>query len=79
MDTILKDFLSSGKALVADTKKPKLKVMNKNEKATKAELMGQTEQDPHRILIRRVIKEKPPKKELIEQFQRFIEAAEACL
>lgn len=81
MDTILKEFLQSGKALVADTKKPRIvmKKDSKKEKVSKAELMGEAEQNPHKIFIRRTIKEKPPKKEVVEQFGRFIEQAESCL
>ena len=76
MDSILKDFLSSGRALVSDTKKPMTKAP-KNEKGKHS--MMETETDPHRVFIRRIIKEKPPKKEVVEQFQRFIDAAEDCL
>lgn len=78
MDSILKDFLSSGRALVSDTKRPVTKVV-KAEKASKKEVLGETETDPHKIFIRRTIKEKPPKKEVVEQIQRFIDSAEACL
>lgn len=78
MDSILKDFLTSGKAILADTKRPAVK-NTKGGKVTKGEVLGEMEQDPHRILIRRIIREKPSKKEVVEQFKRFIDAAEAAL
>ena len=77
MDSILKDFLSSGRALVSDTKKPVVKLPKSDKKGKQS--MSDTETDPHKVFIRRIIKEKPPKKEVIEQFQRFIDSAEACL
>lgn len=77
MDTTLKDFLMSGKALLVDTKRPKS--VYKKEKVSKGEVLGETEKNPHKVFIRRTIHEKPPKKEVVEQFQRFTEAAEACL
>lgn len=78
MDSILKEFIQSGKALLADTKRPAVK-QKTVEKVSKESMMGYTEQDPHKILIRRVVKEKPGKKEVIEHFKRFIDQAEADL
>lgn len=77
MDSILKDFLSSGRALVSDTKKPMTKIPKAEKPARSIDPMG--EPDPHRTFVKRVIKEKPPKKELVDVFQQFIDTAEDCL
>lgn len=78
MDSTLREFLSSGKALVSDTKKPVTK-LPKIEKQGKHSIDPMGEPDPHRTFVKRVIKEKPPKKELVEVFQQFIDTAEEAL
>lgn len=79
MDGFLKDFLSSGKALITDTKVPKVK--SESVKVPKKGLisMAVEEKDPHKVLIKRCIDDLIPRKELVEEFKKFIEAAEAAL
>jgi hypothetical protein len=74
-------FLKSGKTLLVDTKsaKPVAQKLDKKTKAMKQDLMMASEQDPHKRLIHEVIKEKPSKTKLVEQFQKFIDVAEAEL
>lgn len=70
----LKDMMKSGRKILGDTKTPKMT------KATKPSSLGNTpESDPHKILVKRAIQDKPKKQELVEEFQRFIRAAEAEL
>lgn len=77
----IKEFIKSGKVLLADTKMPKPvgQKADKKAAAAKKELMMESEQDPHKRLIHEVIKEKPSKVKLVENFKRFIEQAEAEL
>tara|TARA_R110000868_G_scaffold19346_3_gene83438 strand:+ start:1669 stop:1905 length:237 start_codon:yes stop_codon:yes gene_type:complete len=78
MSAHLEDFLKSGRKILDDTKTPALP-KKKGEKVKALGTEGPQETDPHKILIRRTIQEKPKKKELIEEFQKFITAAEAMI
>lgn len=69
----LKEILSSGRAIVTDTKTPKLK---KDEKPKPSSLTQHPESDPHKIFVKRMISEKPSKKELVEELHKFIKASE---
>jgi len=75
MSALLDDFLKSGKRILDDTKTPALP-KKKSEKAKLAEDPAASS-DPHKVMIKRTIQEKPKKKDLIEEFQKFIDAAEA--
>ena len=79
MDGILKDFLSSGRALLRDTKLKK--PTSESVKAPKKglETPPVTEQNPHKVLQRRAIHEKIKKKDLVEEFKKIIQAEEAKL
>lgn len=78
MDGNYRDFMSSGKALITDTKTPKVK--SESVKAAKRGLEAVIEEkDPHRVLIRRCIDDKISKKDVVEEFKKFIDAAEAAL
>lgn len=71
MSSTFDEFVKSGKKLLQDTKTPAQK------KNTKAKSIGTpVDSDPHKVMIRRTIQEKPKKKELIEDFQKFITAEE---
>ena len=76
MDSNLRDFLASGKKLLVDTKAPRRAEAKKT--VTKKDIpgLGDGETDPHKRFIKRIIKEKPKKKEILEQFQRWIQQAE---
>lgn len=70
---LLRQFLSSGKQLIEDTKVPR-KVSAKQQKAvqSKPEELG----DPHKVFIRRTIQDKPKKAEIVKEFERFIKVEE---
>jgi hypothetical protein len=75
MDGTYKEFLSSGRALITDTKTAKVK----SESVKKAKSGFDTppaDKDPHKTLIRRCIDDKIKKSDIIEEFKKFIEAAE---
>jgi len=74
MEGFLKEFLSSGKRLLEDTKKAK--GLQQKSKATRQEVSGAVETDPHKIFIKRCISEKPKKPEIVKDIKNFIEAAE---
>lgn len=78
MDGNFKDFVQSGRSLITDTKTPKVK--SQSVKQNKVGLEAPvTEKDPHRVLIRRCIDDRIKKSEVIEEFKKFIVAAEAAL
>ena len=75
MDGTYRDFLSSGRALITDTKTAKVK----SESVKKAKSGFDTppaDKDPHKTLIRRCIDDKIKKSDIVEEFKKFIEAAE---
>lgn len=78
MDGTYKDFVSSGRALITDTKTPKVK--SQSVKQSKVGLEAPVEErDPHRVLIKRCINDRIKKSDVIEEFKKFIVAAEAAL
>ena len=70
----LKDVLASGRRILGDTKTPKMTKETKPSSIT-----NPPESNPHKVLVKRAIAEKPKKQELVEEFKRFIRAAEADL
>ena len=76
-DNTFKDFMSSGRALITDTKSAKVK--SESVKAPKKGVDVPVSGDPHRVLIKRCIDEKIKKSEVIEEFKKFIQAAEEAL
>ena len=77
MSDYFKEFLASGRSLLTDTKTPRK--MAAKSRPIKKEHMGLTETDPYKAFIKKVIDEKPPKKELVKEFKRFCDAAEEAL
>jgi methionine synthase II (cobalamin-independent) len=73
MSDILKDFLSSGRKLLDDTKSPSAKTTKKQPPGVGT---GPVETDPHKIFQRRTIQEKPKKSEVVEDIKKFIKQAE---
>ena len=69
MDGFLNKILSSGRTLLADTKAPK---------RTKKPLpsVTPTDEDPHKVFVRRTIEEKPKAKEVVEEIKKFIKSEE---
>jgi hypothetical protein len=75
MDGAYKEFVSSGRALITDTKTAKVK----SESVKKASTGFQTppaDKDPHKVLVRRCIDDKIKKSDIVEEFKKFIESAE---
>lgn len=71
----LNELMSAGKKILEDTKAPR-RIAKKGEKPKPA--TGEpTDNDPHKVMIRRTIQEKPKKTDLIDEFKRFIDSAEA--
>lgn len=74
MEGILRDFMTSGKRLLADTKQIKIADPKKKKAA-----IDTPDTDPHKTFIRRTTTEKPKKAELVEDIKKFIAGAEAEL
>ena len=70
--SFLHDFFKSGKKLIDDTKIPVAQKSKKKAAVTEVS----TETDPHKILVRRTIQEKPKKIDLVDDLKRFIKTAE---
>ncbi len=72
MSSYLNDMLKMGKKIIDDTKAPAIK---KGKKPIPAmDSMGET--DPYRILVKRLIQDKPKKEEVVKEFKRFIKCKE---
>lgn len=78
MSAYLQDMIKSGKKIITDTKVP-AKMIEKGSKKKVSSMDTPVETNPHKMLIRRTIQEKPKKSELVEEFKKFIQAAEDCL
>lgn len=77
---ILKDLAESGRKIVTDTKTPKHSTpVGKKVAATVAEANTNQILDIHQAFVKRAIKDKPSKKEVVEFFQRVCEAEEKKL
>jgi len=74
MEGFLKEFMSSGRKLLDDTKQQKLKTPQAKKKAAEP-----LDADPHKNFIRRVTTEKPKRAEIVEDLKKFIAGAEAEL
>jgi hypothetical protein len=78
MSDVLKEFMASGKRMIADTKLKKPKTEGPP-KSTKGDVLDGDEVDPHKRFVKYCIKNKPATKDIIKEFERFIEAEEAKL
>ena len=78
MDGILQDFLKSGRALITNTKTPKVKT--ESVKVPEKSMVSKPlPDDPHKVLVRRAIQDLIQRKELVEEFKKIIAAEEALL
>lgn len=75
MSTYLQDLLKSGRTILEDTKAPRKIEMKKKKSAPPPDTP--TDNDPHKVLIRKTIQEQPKKSVLVDEFKRFIDSAEA--
>jgi len=74
MSSVLKDLMSSGRKILADTKQPPME-----KKVKPSTINNPVETDPHKVFIKRTIAEKPKKAEVVEEMKRFCKAAEDAL
>ena len=80
MDQGLRNFISSQKSLVLDTKIPgSKKQKSTTPKAGKDMMERPLEADPYKRFANSVIKDLPSKKDLVEKIQQFIDSEEAKL
>ena len=82
MSDYLKDILASGKKLLTDTKTPR-KALEPEKKTGKipnpAAGSDPVETNPHKIFVKRGIKERLKKSEIVEELQKFCDAEDAKL
>jgi len=79
MDQGLRNFISSQKSLVLDTKIPGSKKQKSAAPKASEAPDRHLEADPFKRFAIKVVKDKLNKKEVVEHFQKFIEEAEAKL
>jgi hypothetical protein len=79
MSDYLAQVLKSGRTILQDCKAPATK--EKREKVAKSAATPEisAETDPHRILVKKTISDKPSKADLVKEFKRFITVEEAKL
>jgi hypothetical protein len=77
MDSVMKNFLSSGKSLITDTLAPKSELPKVSKKSIEkpAEVVG----PPLEMLIKRVKDEKLSKMDIVEVFLKIIAAEEELI
>ena len=78
MSDYLNNLLKTGRTILEDTKAPR-KIEKKASSGKKPipPMDAPTDIDPHKVLIKKTIQEKPKKSVLIDEFKRFIDSAEA--
>jgi hypothetical protein len=76
MNDSLKELLSK-RTIVTDTKLPKAQPTKKQ--IPISESLSENNSDPYVNLVRRAIRDKPKKSELLEDFKKIIEMEEAKL
>jgi hypothetical protein len=76
MSDYLNNLLKTGRTILEDTKAPR-RIEKKASKKPIGPMDAPTDNDPHKVLIKKTIQEKPKKSVLIDEFKRFIDSAEA--
>jgi hypothetical protein len=76
MNDSLKELLSK-RNIITDTKLPKAQPTKKQ--IPISESLSENNSDPYQNMIRRAIRDKPKKSELLEDFKKIIEMEEAKL
>lgn len=81
MDETFKNFLQTGRTILRDTKMPRKIPVKVEKKGKEAHQLKQSpvSDDPHKVFVRKVVAEKPKKKDILEQIKRFIVSAEEDL
>ena len=72
----IKEFLNSGRKIITDTKTPKTTA---KKSVSLEESVAADTGDAHQIFVKRTIRDKPKKSEIIEEFKKFIEIEEKLL
>jgi hypothetical protein len=81
MSDYLKEVLASGRKVLTDTKTPKKhpEPSGKPGKLPNPAAGSPPEKDPHKVFVRRMTKERPKKKDLVEEVQKFCDEADSQL
>ena len=83
MSDYLKEVLASGRKLLTDTKAPRKAPVEVSKKPGQipnpAAGSSPLEKDPHKIFVKRAIKEKMKKADIKEEVQRFCDDADSKL
>ena len=82
MSDYLKEVLANGRKLLTDTKSPrKTPIPDSKPGKLPNPAMGSSplEKDPHKVFVRRAVKEKLKKSEFVEELQRFCDDADSKL
>lgn len=79
MDSHLKSIFESGRKILGDTKSAKAPASKKGRAKLATEAQEPPETDPHKIFVKRAIREKPKSAEMIKDMKKFIEEAERHL
>jgi hypothetical protein len=56
-----------------------LNIVKKTKETKPSSLTNKPEADPHKVLVKRIIQDKPKKQDVVEEFKRFIKVAEEAL
>ena len=76
MDAHLKSIFESGRKILGDTKSAKAPASKKGRAKLATEAQEIPETDPHKIFVKRSIREKPKGADMIKEIKKFIEEAE---
>jgi hypothetical protein len=79
MDPLLKSLFDTGRKLISDSKSAKPPASKKGKASLATEAMEPPETDPHKIFVKRAVREKPKNPEMIKEIKKFIEVAEKHL
>ena len=80
MSDYLKDVLSTGRKILSDTKTPKKVIVSDKKPSLPNPAAGSgPESDPHKVFVKRAIKERLKKSEVVELVQKFCDDADSKL
>lgn len=81
MSDYFKDLMKAGKTILVDTKTPRTvaAVVKKEDKKAIPPLGTKMDDNPHKAFVKRTVQELPKKSVVIDDFKKFIDAAEAAL
>ena len=82
MADYLKSVLSTGARILSDTKTPRKNPESADSKPGKLPnpaAGSPLERDPHKVFVKRAIKERPKKADIVEEVQKFCDEEDAKL